>query len=313
MNNIELIHDVLNRLDPALVEQADRTVQKRAPHIVRTALIAACLCAMLLGAALADEELLKDAGIFKFFNGSEFSVVMRQIDPLYQIVPGCDDRCSGYVIPWEGSAVPMDIFSQEVQVMLRRSERTAAAESIRFSSTKEMNRYMGITLYENAVLDALEHRILSENQGIPMYDEDGNLQVYENESFGSVLNCIGYENGLARIDMLSYYGMNNGAMEVAVTAELLSKDLKNSGTATVFVDGTQFSEEVFVTDNGGRITIIRCDIPESGGNASYTEYTAHFHVYGVRYQVRITCLDDMEEGAELMKGILNAFEFYELP
>ena len=311
MNTVERTHDVLNGLDPALVEQADRTAKKRMSHPIRTALIAACLCATLLGAALADEELLKDAGILKYFS-SEFSTVMRQIDPMYQIIPGSEDSYSGYVIPWEGSAVSMDIFSREVQEMLRRSENATVAESIRFGSTAELENYIGVALYENAVLDQLEQRMLAENPESPMYDENGELLESGSDPVGAVLNCIGYENGLTRLDLLSYYSMNNGAMEVTVTAEVLSKDLKSNGTAIVFTAGTKFSEEVFVTSGGSRITIIRCDIPETDGLAAYTEYTAHFHAYGVRYQVRITCFDHQEEGGKLMMDILDAFAFNEL-
>lgn len=313
MNNIDFTNDVLNGLDPALVEQASQNKKRRMPHPIRTALIAACLCAALIGAAMADEELLKGADILKYFNGCEFSTVMRQIDPLYQVIPGSEDNYSGYVIPWEGSAVPLDIFSDEVREMLSRSDETMTAESIRFSSTTEMENFIGIALFDNTVLEQLEQRLLTENSDVPMYEENGDLLANGNDTVGAVLNCTGYKNGLARLDLLSYYGSNNGAMEVVVTAEVLSKNLKSSGTATVFIDGTQFSEEVFVTSNGSKITIIRCDVPEADGNAPHTEYTAHFHVYGVRYQVRIFCLDNQEECLELMKEILDAFEFYELP
>lgn len=312
MNNIDLTHDILNGLDPALIEQASHTVKNRMPNFARMALAAACLCIVLLGSAMAAEELLKNAGVQRYFSGSEFSGVMQQIDPLYQPIPGNEDRYSGYVILWEGRAVSLENMSEAVQELVRNCSASGGGESMRFASAAEMQSFLGLTLYENAVLDQLELRA-AENLAEAVYDEEGNLLAPGNEVVGAVLNCIRYENGVSRLDMLSFCGLNNGALEITVTAEVVSVDLENSnGTAFVFDDGTQFSDEAYVTANGDEITIIRCDVPKGCGNAPYTEYSAHFHAYGVRYHVRIVCLEESEECRALMKEILDAFEFNEL-
>lgn len=261
-------------------------------------------------AAMATEELMKGAIVQRFFSGSQFSEVMQNLDHGYQIIPGSEDEASGYVIPWEGSGVSFESMSDEMQELFRDCAASGKAESIRFGSTAEMQEFIGLTLYENAVLDRLEQRVLAENTVEVGYDEEGNPLEFGSEVVGAALNCIGYESGLNRLDLLSFYGLNNGALEVTVTAEVLSYDLEGSnGTAYVFADGTQFSEEAYVTANGDKITILRCDVP---GEVPYTQYAAHFHVHGVRYWVCIICLENPEDGGELMKEILDAFEFHEL-
>ena len=313
MKNLDFTHDVLNGLDPALIEQASQTTKRRLSRPVRTALVAACLCLTLIGAAMAAEELMKGAAVQRFFSGSQFSEVMQKLDRGYQIIPGSKDDYSGYVIGWEGSGVRFENLSEEVKELLHSSRESRNVESIRFRSTAEMQEFMGVALYENAALDRLERRALAENKVEVGYNEEGEPLEFSNEVVGAVLNCTSYESGMNRLDLLSFYGLNNGALEVTVTAEVLSYDLEGSnGTAYVFADGTQFSEETYVTTNGDKITILRCDVPESYGNAPHTQYAAHFHVQGVRYQVCIICLENPEEGGELMKEILDAFEFNEL-
>ena len=307
MNNIDWTHNVLNGLDPALIEQASQSTKRRLPRPVRTVLVAACLCVALLGAAMATEELLKRADVQQYFSGSEFAEVMQKLDRMYRIVSDDEDKASGYVIPWEGSGISLEDMSAEMQKLLRGCTEPGKTESIRFSSAAEMQRFVGLTLYENEVLDQLEQRALAENSAEAVYDEDGNLLAPGSEVVGAVLNCINYENGTSRLDLMRFCALNNGALEIITTAELLSYDLERSAsTAYVFVDGTQFSEEAYMTANGDEITIIRCEVPET---APYTQYMAHFHVHGVRYQVCIICTEDDEECGNLMKDILDAFVF----
>lgn len=313
MNKIDLTHEVMNGLDPELVEQAAQTRSKRMTRPVRTVLVAACLCAALLGAAMAAEELLKSAEVQRYFSGSQFSEVMQKLDRMYQIIPGREDNASGYVIPWEGSAISLENTSDDLRALIESCEQAGEVESIRFGSAAEMQEFMGLTLYENAALDRLERRALAENQTQVAYEDEGNLLVLGNEVVGAVLRCSGYKNDMIRLDLLRFCGLNNGALEIIVEAEVVGYELENSnGTAFVFVDGTQFSEETYVTANGNTVSIIRCDVPESNGNAAYTQYSAHFHACGVRYQVSIMCLENPEEGGELMKEILDGFKFYEL-
>ena len=312
MNKIDMAHEVMNGLDPELVEQAAQTTTKRLTRPVRTVLVAACLCVALLGAAMAAEELLKSAEVQRYFSGSQFSEVMQKLDRMYQIVPGREDNASGYVIPWEGSGVSLENISDDLRALIESCEQKREVESIRFDSAADMQEFMGLTLYENAALDRLERRALTENDTQVEYDDAGD-PVCGSEVVGAVLRCTGYENGRSRLDLLHFCALNNGALEIIVQAEVVGFDLEDSnGTAFVFVDGTQFSQESYVTANGDSITIIRCDVPENGENAAYTQYSAHFHVGGVRYQLSIMCLENPEEGSALMKEILDGFQFHEL-
>lgn len=312
MNRIDMAHEVMNGLDPELIERASETRRTRLTRPVRTALVAACLCVALIGAAMAAEELLKGTDIRRYFSGSQFSEVMQGLDRRYRIIPGSEDKYSGYVIPCQGSGISLENVSDDMRELLRSCGQAGKVETIRFGSAAEMQKFIGLTLYENAVLDSLERRALAENQKQFVY-EDGNLLVLSNEAAGAVLRCSCYENGMIRLDLLHFCALNNGGVEIIVEAEVVGADLEDStGTAFVFVDGTQFSEEEFVTANGDEITIIRCDVPESDRNAPYTQYSAHFHACGVRYRVSIMCLENPEEGSALMKEILDGFKFYGL-
>lgn len=312
MNTLDFTHEVLNGLDSALVEQAAQTPKRRLPYPVRTGLVAACLCVALLGMAMAAGELMKGTNVQEYFSGMGFTKVMQKIDRMYRIVPGDEDAYSGYVIPWEGGAVPLEHMSAEVQELLRKSQASGTAESVRFGSVEKLENFMGLALYENTVLDALEQRAQAENLVETVYDAEGNPLEYHNEVVGAVLHCMSDADGRNRVDFLRFCGLNNGAWEIVVTTEILGYPIEDSnGTAYVFVDGTQFSEEVYVTTTGEEVTIIRCDIPENCENAPDTQYTAHFYVQGVRYEVCILCMENPDEGGALMKEILDAFTFYE--
>ena len=57
MNQSDWTHEILNHMDPALIEQGEPRAKRALPRAGKAALIAACLCAVLVGGAFAAEAI----------------------------------------------------------------------------------------------------------------------------------------------------------------------------------------------------------------------------------------------------------------
>ena len=57
MNNPDRIHDIMDHIDPALLQQGDALAKRPISRIGKAAIIAACLCALLIGGTFAAEYL----------------------------------------------------------------------------------------------------------------------------------------------------------------------------------------------------------------------------------------------------------------
>ena len=91
----EQVMNVLNHIDPALIEAADLPVKARKPRWTRIALTAACLCLALLGVVYAVES----AGVrITFFEEEQLA----------------DRSLPGYQIEIAPDYIPLEQLSEEV-------------------------------------------------------------------------------------------------------------------------------------------------------------------------------------------------------
>ena len=305
--NKEQILNVMDHIDPALIEGADgRNSKKRLPPIARTGLVAACLCAALVGTAFAVET-VTGVSIREYFAKEEFEAVMQRLDPDFQASE--EDAFCGYVIERTDEGVLLESVSDEVLTFSQTQLAAGEVPCKEFSSLEELEAFLGMSLYDNPVLEQVTEL---EYQRPELY-EDGCLdRVTFQSSRGANLMCSSDEEGLIYFAVSDYYASSDGRVSAYVAAEAFRGGYDAGECAYLYPDGTVLTQEEYVTDRGEAVTIIRCDYPESEWSGAYTAHVAHFYVDGVRYYVNVETRQVSGEGSSVLKDILNGFEFKEI-
>lgn len=305
MNQTYWVHSIINQLDPALTEQAAMPAKKRLGRTARSVLLAACLCMALVAGAFAAEAV---AGIIRqYYSGNQFVTVIQQIDPTYQ--SNDEDLYSGYVIAREYTGIDLDGVSEEVLAFSEACMLKQERAQLRFDSAQEMQAYLNLDLYDNAVLEQLAHDAYLVHPDLFVYDGENLVEWAPEQNSGAYAYFSSDELGLTYVEMVEYYGLNNGEVCITVTSEAIRSGRQEGDISYVYPNGTLFSEEVFHFTTSEVATLLLCEVPAQNGSASYTEYAAHFYAGGVRYYVSLLCSQPQDVYAELLTEILNAFLF----
>ncbi|MCI8539335.1 MAG: hypothetical protein HFF18_11870 [Oscillospiraceae bacterium] len=129
----EQVMNVLNHIDPALIEAADLPVKARKPRWTRIALTAACLCLALLGVVYAVES----AGVrITFFEEEQLA----------------DRSLPGYQIEIAPDYIPLEQLSEEVQDYVAAYPAIDIPDKY-FSSLPDAVEFLGVGLPDNSVLE----------------------------------------------------------------------------------------------------------------------------------------------------------------
>ena len=303
--NKEQVLDLMEHISPVLVEEMEAAMnKKRMPKMIRAGLIAACLCGVLVGTAFAVEA-VTGVSIREYFGKEEFGSVMQRLDPGFQASE--EDNFCGYVIQRSGEGVDLGCLSGGVLEFSQEQLAVGAAPVKKFASLEELEAFLGIDLYDN---EAFMQVTDAEYQGPELYDDNGRVTFVA--ARGTNLMCSNDEAGLIYFSVSDYYASSDGRLSVDVIAEAFRNGYEAGECAYLYPDGTQLTQEEFTTDRGEAVTIIRCDYPAVGVLQPYTTHTAHFYAYGVRYSVTAKSTEGPEQGLELLKMLLNSFEFYEI-
>lgn len=295
----EQIIQAMGCIDHDLIEGADNTRTKtRMRPAVRAGLIAACLCAALVGTVFAVEA-VTGVSILRYFSGEEFDEVMQRADPNYQ---PSGEVYQGFLRIKEGMGVSLNNVSAEALSL-------AAGEGGKdFASFEEAEKFLGIDIYDNAVMDALRDEAYV---GPELY-EDGCLEsVQLDRDSGAYLLCCADGDGMTWVQTTHYVTTGDLELNAVIVAELEAERFVNSTSESVVIYPAEnaLTEESYITVWGTEVPIV-CNVsPASETSAGYTEYSAHFSAEGVRYWVAVGGESTVEGGAELLKEILNAFEF----
>lgn len=274
--------NVMNYIDPALIAEADvHCGAVRGRRMAKIGLVAACICVLTVGTVFAASGLI----------GAQTGGFFRQADPA-----DSRDAYSGYTVMRQGEGISFDGVSAQV---LEMAEKGAGKESLRFESMAELEEYLGLELYDNELLEGLQDEAYVENE----------------KNYGAVLHCTYDGEGLAGVDTVSYWGLENGDVTVTVTTEALRLGNQADSTVYVYPDGTVFEKQSYTTSGGSQVDIICCEKPDPGDKGLYgpdpalVSCSAHFYAEGVRYCVIIDSAGDADSAIELMKDILEGFRF----
>ena len=308
------IMDAMEYIDPALIEAAGREVSavKRGKRgWSRPAVIAACLCALLAGTAVAAG--LSGVRIVDLW-GNE----TRVVDP-----DGTLEEVSGVTISRDIRYFSIDEFSQQI-IELDQGFTEPAARS--FSSWEEMEDFVGIRVMENPVLAAVRSGG-TVDVGLP--DGEGRFVARFDSGPGHASDGVTPMEGIVAIKLYGSYNFRSGDPDlwpwsglcVDVSAEL-ALDTENNFLDEMEMfyspDDAVVMWETYVTPSGLSALISKAEIAEQEGGSvpspAVDWYTAYFTLDGVFFRVSAVDYKDFNGGnipaglvEETLKEVLDGF------
>lgn len=295
--NKERIMEAMDHIDPALIEEAgrDAAVTRRGRRgWRRAAVVAACLCLVLAGTALAAG--LSGVRIVDFFNNEA-----RSANPGWE-----PEIYSGYTVENDVVYFPIDALSHEIAEIDRSAERTVCRS---FSSWEDLEEFVGLDIMENTVLEGMPA-----GAGFDLGIEGGRgrnvacVNAWEDVGVPRIL-----VNGSFLLHGRRSYGGWRDGINVSVEAEIFTERMgeESPGERSVYYSNeTEVSSEEYVTPGGLTAQLFRAYTPEyetvatnmeTGEEFPYTvppwiHSDARFVLNGIPFRVSV----DGEAGGEVL-------------
>ena len=305
--NKEQIMEAMNYIDPALIEAADREApagKRRRNGWSRGAVIAACLCLVLAGTAMAAE--LAGVRIVDLFNREA-----RSVNPGWE-----PEIYSGYTVENDVAYFSIDALSPEIAEIDRTAERNVCRS---FSTWEALEEFVGLDIMENTVLDGAPAGV-----GFDLGIEGGSgrnvacVNAYEDVGVPRVLVNGSFLLHARR----SYSGWEDG-VNVIVEAEVFTERMGEEGSgehSVYYSNETEVSSEEYVTPSGLAAQLFRAYTPEyktvatnmvTGEESPYTvppwiRYDARFVLNGI--PVRVEVSGEIGEETLLRETILEVLD-----
>ena len=285
-----------DRVKQQLEELDEAKGKKLCP--ARWGLAAACLCAALVGTAFAVETEIGQK-ILRYISGGEFDKVLSEIDPNHQ--PSGEDY-TGIVLDKEEMGISLDGVSAEALSL------AGGAGAMEFASFAEAEEFLGIDIYDNAVMEAVAGE---EYSGPELYEDGGLERVRLDRDVGAHLLCCADDQGMTWIQTTHYAMSGDLKLSAVITASVEAERFVNGegASAVVYPAENELTEESYTAAWGEVVPIVRNVYPGENGSARYTEYSSHFVVKGVRYWVTVGGEGSADGGAERIREVLDAFVF----
>lgn len=299
--NKEKILDAMNYLDPALIEAADRPLEKpRRVGWVKAAAIAACLCLVLAGTAVA-------------WNSSQVRIAWVDEESEEWL----KENNVAYTIDHDYAYFPTDCFSDEITGLAEE----LAHESVgwAFQSQDELEDFLGLEIWDNPVLDAAVHGPTTSTHG--MKDEATHI----------LLTAYYNGRGPTSISTDAHYIIDGVWINPSTQlyTDLMREDVETiaeyhgtpgPGIVTFGDYRTEVDmEEVYTAANGLEVSITRSVSAAKGAQPEMVSYLAHFDINGIRFNVSVKPYpvgivwadyeDDPEHTLEMLKEVLDGFVF----
>ena len=302
--NKEKILPAMDHIDPALVEKADRAAPaRRRIGWSRPGLIAACLCLVLAGTAVAAAGISK-VRVAEWFDNQTF--------PDYG-----EGEYSGFKIVGGIAYIPGDRFSEEVNQIALSNPRKSVQRS--FGSWRAMEEFIGWELMDNPVLSAARPATLppcciwvsagEELTGISAEANYGLHSVYRMDDYGVWSYQDEVQIHLGADLYTEYY----------TETKVGQNEDEIAWVRHSYPEGTEYTQEEYVTPGGLEVTIFRITQPErkeyrrvSQWEFDFvpvepTSYTAYFTMNGARFNVKAAHDTDAALALETLKEVLDGF------
>lgn len=308
MNRSDWNHMILNELDPELVEQASAPAKRSAVRPARIAVIAACLCGLLLGGAFAAESIF-GVPIFKPMVTSP--VTGEPINGFTTVIelPEQGEQSEGAAVnPLEDPDIngvfklPVEAFGQTVRdAAAELSAKTLGQKN--FSDWEKAEEFLGIDLMNNPVLERAETGTLfyptgEAACGVTYTAMDGILT-------GTCTEGVWYLNRVKEYAGDVLVGSVPVRVEVFVQSYTRHSPIAahEMFMGLGFPESYSFTPETYTTPGGLVVNIVGVNRPDGD-----TEYYAQFALDGNAVTISAAFTPDSDHALATLKEVLDGFE-----
>ena len=293
MNCSDWAHTILNGLDPDLVEAASVPRRRHALRLRPALVLAACLCLLLLGSALASD------GFTAF--------------PIFRVVEehsrdgNLRTYRSGWEIRVETRPIPLSAFSRQARAIPQISQTTPAGSDYDmqgFDTLAEAEKFLGLDLLDNPILESAQPF-----KGFSLVQEDGsNLPVYALLTrYWSEEDVLRSASGAAALRL---YGEEDSKTFLHMTISLCTDAADPANevvTTSLNRRGTSYRTEEYTTPSGLMAVLVEVIEPwEDAENR--VDYIASFSYRGAAFRIQAFCPSDPESALTTLKQVLDAFQ-----
>lgn len=288
----KMVLDAMEHIDLKLIEEADTYVKVRHAGVRKYFLIAACVSALILTTAFAASVIFAVPDVNKVDRSEDDGVGIVGVG----IEPSLDTKI-------EDAKVSSDLFSDSFL-----EDVSAVPEGERlyyyFDDWSEMEEYIGYNILDNTVLDEARPSVGRYGHGDVTVDTHGYLYCYRDGRKLSTVNVsASYETN--PVEITTQFGTHtywvNVHIDASVDTELSERE--HGFSSYNFPEGSEITEETYVSSNGRTFTIIRVLIANSKSPTFYSFFYLD-HAY-----ITIRTSFGMDESVALstMKEVLDGF------
>ena len=250
----DTVLEAMEYIDPRLIEDADCGIQPGRRIINKGILIAACVC-LLLTTAIA-------AGGFFGTPEVNYHDDHHVSDVTGELMDGFEPVLSK---PAETSTkVSLDQFNEAFLQDVANKPENEVFLNVYFDSWSEMEEYIGFNMFDNPVLDEAEPWFYvhqdTETFGTLQCTEIDGILTSARASARYNMNYTDVPSGTPNITCSAPVGV---FIEAAVFTEHSPIAEGEMFTSFYYVDGTNFTEELYTSTNGYSFRIVRVERPDS--------------------------------------------------
>ena len=313
MNNPDFVHEIMDHIDPALLQQGDASTRRPIPRIAKVAIAAACLCVALIGGAFAAETIF---GI-PIFTPIDTSITGDPMNGFTTIIelPEKSQQPNGTTPGINGVfKLPVAAFSQQAQDTAAGlgSHNTAQLDFISWESAEA---FLGIDLMNNPVLDRAE-------PGLIVYSTDPNGPTNSTvcsvsvSAMDGILTAVSTEAVyfLNRVDVYDESGdtrIGSTPVRLDITVQSYTEHSAISSDEVFlglgFPEDCTFTPETYTTPNGLVANIVGVTFFNEALGHPVTMYYAQFALNGSAVTIHSSFAKDSGHALSTLKEVLDAF------
>lgn len=289
LDGLRFSEEAKERIRKDMMEQAD--VKRRRFRPLRPALIAAALCAALVGTGFAAAG-LSGLRVIDFFNKESRSANEGWKPEVY----------SGYIVQGDIQYYPMEALSEQVAEI---GGTAAQGVTRKFATWEDMESFIGMDVMNNPILESAHHEVVHDVYHQRVLD----YTAYVNVEDGEVPRvCMSGDFLLHPGEGLS----RDRCVKACLSGDLYTENATEPEYYTMrlyYVDGTEISQKEYTTPGGLSAVIFRVDLPEelSSFRGSETEFNAVFTLNGIQFTLTVRDCEDADFLYTVLLELLDGF------
>lgn len=314
MTNPDFVHEIMDHLDPALLQQSDTSARRPISRIVKAAIVAACLCAALIGGAFAAETIF---GI-PIFTPMDTSITGEPLNGFTTVIelPEKSQQPNSAANPGINGVfkLPVAAFSQQMREIAAGLTPQTTGQ-LDFASWDSAEEFLGIDLMNNPVLDRAE-------PGPVVYstepDGPANSAVCS-VSFNAMDGILTAARAeavyfLNRVDVYDESGdirVGSTPVRLGITVQSYTEHSAVSPDGMFmslgFPADSTFTPELYTTPDGLAANIVGVTFFNEALGHPVTMYYAQFALNGSAVTIHSSFMEDSDHALSTLKEVLDAF------